>query len=54
MTCRDQEDLATSVNESLETLQDMINKDAGLAYWTFMSKKMAELGKHDAGYQGMG
>ena len=30
VTCRDQEDLATSVNESLQTLQDLINKDAGL------------------------
>ena len=30
VTCTDQEDLATSVNESLETLQNIIEKDAGL------------------------
>ena len=46
MTRRDQEDLATSVNESLETLQDIINKDAGLlqkmSHEAFLGLKIAK------------
>ena len=46
VTCRDQEDLATSVNESLQTLQDLINKDAGLlqkmTHEAFLGLKIAK------------